>query len=123
VMRLETAGAVAFTGAAIAAALFLLITIWGWLLRRPSACLGALPTPIPSPICAPHPRPCTAGSPRRQSCCHTVVLQSSCGLIQKRDLALHTQPRFRVGNQLRRKANSLKKGRHRHPGPFEARDS
>jgi hypothetical protein len=44
---------------------------------------------------------------------NTVILESDRRLIQKRDLASHTQSLFRLGDQLRRQAHTLKKRRRR----------
>src|SRR6516165_8738487 len=54
---------------------------------------------------------------------NTVVLQRNCRLVQKRDLASHTQALFRFDDQLRRQSHTPQKRRHRHASAFEARDS
>jgi hypothetical protein len=53
----------------------------------------------------------------------TVILQSDRCLVQQPDVTLHAQSLFRVGDQLRRQAHTLKQRRYWHAGAFEARDS
>src|SRR6516164_264340 len=52
-----------------------------------------------------------------------VILQSARCLVQKRDLASHTQSLFRIGDHLRRQSHTLKKRHHWYAGALEARDS
>src|SRR5215831_3105321 len=53
---------------------------------------------------------------------NTVVLQRNRRLVQKRDLASHSQSLLRFGDSLGRQSHTLKKRRHLHASAFEARD-
>src|SRR5215472_684358 len=53
---------------------------------------------------------------------NTVILQSNRRLVQKRDLASHSQSLLWFGDSLGRQSHTLKKRRHLHASAFEARD-